>query len=164
MLFEGFESDLIGVGEASVFVRYGGAGLPVLLLHGHPCTFAAWHRVAPLLREQGFAAVCADLREYGRSRSPVPAADHSGYSKRAVARDMLAAMRILGHERFARSLASWHGSSWQEWPGGWLRGALPAAGSPLDAKTSAAWPDEPIDLRYPCRIFWISRWVRRWIR
>ena len=56
MVFEGFESDLIGVGEASVFVRYGGAGLPVLLLHGHPRTSATWHRVAPLLREQGFTA------------------------------------------------------------------------------------------------------------
>jgi haloacetate dehalogenase len=100
-VFEGFESDLIGVGEASVFVRYGGAGLPVLLLHGHPRTSATWHRVAPLLREQGFAVVCADLRGYGRSRGPAPTADHSGYSKRAVASDMLAAMRILGHERFA---------------------------------------------------------------
>jgi pimeloyl-ACP methyl ester carboxylesterase len=96
MVFEGFESDLIGVGEASVFVRYGGAGLPVLLLHGHPRTSATWHRVAPLLREQGFTVVCADLRGYGRSRGPVPAADQSGYSKRAVASSLKSSRDVDG--------------------------------------------------------------------
>jgi hypothetical protein len=46
-VFEGFQKDQIDVGEASVFVRHGGDGLPVVLLHGHPRTSATWHRVAP---------------------------------------------------------------------------------------------------------------------
>ncbi|MBT2528422.1 alpha/beta hydrolase [Streptomyces sp. ISL-99] len=99
-MFEEFESKLVQVQDASIFVRYGGEGPPVLLLHGHPRTSATWHRVAPQLVERGFTVVCPDLRGYGRSRGPVPTADHTAHSKRAVARDMLAVMRSLGHDRF----------------------------------------------------------------
>jgi haloacetate dehalogenase len=73
----------------------------VVLLHGHPRTSATWHRVAPLLVDRGFTVVCPDLRGYGRSRGPAPAPDHSAHSKRAVAGDVVAVMRALGHERFA---------------------------------------------------------------
>ncbi|MEV4376072.1 alpha/beta fold hydrolase [Streptosporangium sp. NPDC049644] len=101
-MFEDFETDPIHVGEASIFVRYGGRGPPVLLLqHGHPRTSATWHRVAPRLVERGFTVVCPDLRGYGRSRGPAPTADHAGYSKRAVANDAVAVMGSLGHGRFA---------------------------------------------------------------
>ncbi|MFD5102796.1 alpha/beta hydrolase [Streptomyces albidochromogenes] len=99
-MFEGFESRPVPVRDASVFVRHGGQGPPVLLLHGHPRTSATWHRVAPRLVAQGFTVVCPDLRGYGRSRGPAPTADHSAHSKRAVADDMLAVMRALGHRRF----------------------------------------------------------------
>ncbi|MEU3290206.1 alpha/beta fold hydrolase [Streptomyces longwoodensis] len=102
-MFEGFETRHVETGEASVFVRYGGDGPPVVLLHGHPRTSATWHRVAPLLVDRGFTVVCPDLRGYGRSRgpAPAPAPDHSAHSKRAVAGDVVAVMRALGHERFA---------------------------------------------------------------
>ncbi|MFJ6524742.1 alpha/beta fold hydrolase [Streptomyces longwoodensis] len=100
-MFEGFETRHVETGEASVFVRYGGDGPPVVLLHGHPRTSATWHRVAPLLVDRGFTVVCPDLRGYGRSRGPAPAPDHSAHSKRAVAGDVVAVMRALGHERFA---------------------------------------------------------------
>ena len=100
-MFEGFETDRIDAGEASVFVRHGGHGPPVVLLHGHPRTSATWHRVAPLLLRRGFTVVCPDLRGYGRSRGPAPAADHTAHSKRAAARDIVAAMEALGHRRFA---------------------------------------------------------------
>ncbi|MEV6520397.1 alpha/beta hydrolase [Longispora sp. NPDC051575] len=100
-MFEGFAEDRIELGESSIFVRYGGTGPPVLLLHGHPRTSATWHRAAPLLVAEGFSVVCPDLRGYGRSRGPAPTADHSGYSKRAVAADMVAVMAALGHETFA---------------------------------------------------------------
>ncbi|MFB9681921.1 alpha/beta fold hydrolase [Streptosporangium vulgare] len=100
-MFEDFEEKLVQVGEASIFVRYGGEGPPALLLHGHPRTSATWHRVAPQLVARGFTVVCPDLRGYGRSRGPAPAADHSAHSKRAVANDMVAVMRSLGHARFA---------------------------------------------------------------
>lgn len=100
-MFEGFHEELIDVGEARILTRWGGAGRPVLLLHGHPRTSATWHRVAPRLVDAGFAVVCADLRGYGRSTGPPPAADHRAHSKRAAAGDMARVMSRLGHERFA---------------------------------------------------------------
>ncbi|MCC3297828.1 alpha/beta hydrolase [Arthrobacter sp. zg-Y916] len=87
--------------ESQLFVRVGGEGPPVLLLHGHPRTSATWHRVAPRLVEAGFQVVCPDLRGYGRSSKPEPTRDHSAHSKRATARDMLHLMNQLGHEQFA---------------------------------------------------------------
>ncbi|MFD5074114.1 alpha/beta fold hydrolase [Streptomyces sp. NPDC058371] len=100
-MFEGFKASTVQVEAASVFVRYGGEGPPVLLLHGHPRTSATWHRVAPQLVDRGFTVVCPDLRGYGRSRGPAPTADHTAHSKRAVANDLVAVMRSLGHDRFA---------------------------------------------------------------
>lgn len=100
-MFEGFEVERVRTGEASIFVRHGGEGPPVVLLHGHPRTSATWHRVAPLLVGRGFSVVCPDLRGYGRSRGPAPVADHAGYSKREVAGDVVEVMRSLGHDRFA---------------------------------------------------------------
>jgi haloacetate dehalogenase len=100
-VFEGFATDQIDVEDASICVRHGGDGPPVVLLHGHPRTSATWHRVAPLLVERGFTVVCPDLRGYGRSRGPAPSSDHSAHSKRAVAGDVVAVMHALGHRRFA---------------------------------------------------------------
>ena len=100
-MFEGFTTDQIDVGDASICVRHGGDGPPVVLLHGHPRTSATWHRVAPLLVRRGFTVVCPDLRGYGRSRGPEPTSDHGAHSKRAVAGDVVAVMRVLGHRRFA---------------------------------------------------------------
>jgi haloacetate dehalogenase len=77
----------------------GGDGPPLLMLHGYPQTHAMWHRVAPeLARER--TVVCADLRGYGDSSKPHGLRDHGNYSKRAMAADMAALMRSLGHERF----------------------------------------------------------------
>ncbi|GAA4897029.1 haloacetate dehalogenase [Stackebrandtia albiflava] len=100
-MFTGFTEEVIDTGEARVFVRHGGTGPAVLLLHGHPRTSSTWHRVAPALVAAGFTVVCPDLRGYGRSRGPAFTADHAGYSKRAVASDMVTVMRRLAHERFA---------------------------------------------------------------
>lgn len=99
-LFPGFAEARIPTGDAEIFVRYGGSGPAVMLLHGHPRTSATWHRVAPLLVEQGFTVICPDLRGYGRSRGPRPVPDHSAHSKRAVAADMVEVARRLGQERF----------------------------------------------------------------
>jgi haloacetate dehalogenase len=99
-VFEGFEADQIGVADASIFVRHGGAGPAVVLLHGHPRTSATWHKVAPLLVSAGFTVVCPDLRGYGSSRGPHPTPDHSAHCKRAVAADVGHVMDALGHERF----------------------------------------------------------------
>jgi len=99
-MFDGFALEHLDVGEVVLRVRHGGSGPPVLLLHGHPRTHATWHRVAPLLAGE-LTVVCPDLRGYGQSSKPPTTPGHEPYSKRAMARDCLALMRRLGHERFA---------------------------------------------------------------
>jgi haloacetate dehalogenase len=100
--FAGFDESRFDVGNGvELRVRTGGSGPPVVLLHGHPRTHTTWHRVAPLLAAAGHAVVCPDLRGYGRSSKPPTTGDHAPYSKRAMAGDVVALMRLLGHERFA---------------------------------------------------------------
>lgn len=99
-MFDGFQAEQVDTGRSSIFVRHGGAGPAVLLLHGHPRTSATWHRVAPLLGDAGYTVVCPDLTGYGRSRGPDPSVGHSAHSKRAVAGDLLHVMDTLGHQRF----------------------------------------------------------------
>ena len=100
--FAGFEESRVDVGDGvELRVRTGGSGPPVVLLHGHPRTHTTWHRVAPLLAAAGHTVVCPDLRGYGRSSKPPTTDDHAPYSKRAMAGDVVALMRTLGHQRFA---------------------------------------------------------------
>ena len=82
--FEGFTLERIDVGEAELRVRHGGAGPPVVLLHGHPRTHTTWHAVAPLLAAR-HTVVCPDLRGYGESSKPATTPDHAPYAKRAMA-------------------------------------------------------------------------------
>jgi haloacetate dehalogenase len=98
-VFEGFELSFVDTGEATIRVRHGGSGPPVLLLHGHPQTHAMWNLVAPRLAED-FTVVAADLRGYGESSKPPTTPDHEPYSKRAMARDQVEVMRQLGFDRF----------------------------------------------------------------
>jgi haloacetate dehalogenase len=100
-MFEGFEERRIDLGAVTLRVRTGGAGPPVVLLHGHPRTHTTWHRVAPLLVAAGHTVVCPDLRGYGQSDKPPTTPDHAAYSKRAMAGDIVVLMRQLGHDRFA---------------------------------------------------------------
>jgi haloacetate dehalogenase len=100
-MLDGFSDRRLTVGDGvEIRVRVAGEGAPVLLLHGYPQTHACWHRVAPRLVAAGFTVVAADLRGYGDSSKPVSAADHSTYSKRAMAADQVAVMRALGFPRF----------------------------------------------------------------
>jgi haloacetate dehalogenase len=98
-MFDGFAHEQIHLRDALINVRYGGVGPPVLLLHGHPRTHAAWSRVAPLLAAS-YSVVCPDLRGFGQSSKPVDTPDHAQSSKRAKAQDCLELMQALGHDRF----------------------------------------------------------------
>ena len=98
-LFPAFANRTIRTSGATINVTFGGSGAPVLLLHGYPQTHAMWHKVAPQLARD-YAVVCPDLRGYGDSSKPRGLPDHSNYSKRAMALDMVEVMRALGHERF----------------------------------------------------------------
>lgn len=99
-LFPGFASRTVDTAEGRLFVRTGGSGPALLLLHGYPQTHVMWHRVAPRLAER-FTLVVADLPGYGASGVPATDADHTPYTKRAMARAMVALMDHLGHARFA---------------------------------------------------------------
>ncbi len=98
-MFDGFELSFVDTGEATIRVRCGGSGPPLLLLHGHPQTHVMWHRVAPRLARD-FTVVAMDLRGYGDSSKPPATEDHEPYSKRAMARDAVAVMRHFGFDRF----------------------------------------------------------------
>jgi len=99
MPFEGFALSQIEVPEASLRVRHGCSGPPVLLLHGYPETHMMWAKVA-----EGLAAdhtvIVPDLRGYGGSTKPPSSDDHETSSKRAMARDAIALMAHFGFDRF----------------------------------------------------------------
>ncbi|MFJ8738631.1 alpha/beta fold hydrolase [Embleya sp. NPDC127516] len=80
-------------------VAVGGAGRPVVLLHGFPQTHLMWRHVAADLAAD-HTVICPDLRGYGDSDKPV---DRDGltYAKRTMAADVVTLARALGHERFA---------------------------------------------------------------
>lgn len=100
MPFEGFAQTRITTSGATINLVYGGAGAPLLLLHGYPQTHAMWHPIAARLARE-FTVVAPDLRGYGDSARPPGDPAHLTYSKREMARDQLEVMQALGFERFA---------------------------------------------------------------
>jgi haloacetate dehalogenase len=98
-MFEDFLLETRLANGQSLRLRRGGAGPPLLLLHGNPQTHVMWHRVAPALA-QHFTVVCPDLTGYGFSSKPPVSAEHAAYAKRAMAADLLALMQGLGFPAF----------------------------------------------------------------
>ena len=99
-MFEGFRLETVELSEASICVRHGGCGRPVLLIHGHPRTHVTWHRVAAILASS-HTVVCPDLPGFGRSSQPPDTPDHRHSSKRTKARVFVELMHRLGFETFA---------------------------------------------------------------
>jgi len=101
--FPGFAQKLITIpsddGPIEIACQVGGSGPALLLLHGFPQTHVIWRHVAPELAKH-YTVIASDLRGYGGSSKPHGKADHSTYSKRAMAADQVALMRALGHEQF----------------------------------------------------------------
>jgi haloacetate dehalogenase len=98
--FSGFQSDLMTTDRGSVFLRRGGTGPAVLLLHGFPETNLIWRDIAPLLASD-FTLVAADLPGYGASSCPSDCAERVSMSKREMSLTLIETMRALGHRRFA---------------------------------------------------------------
>jgi haloacetate dehalogenase len=98
-LLPGFEHRRLRTNATTIHVASAGSGPAVLMLHGWPQTLAMWHAIAPALASH-HSVVCADLRGYGDSAKPRGLPDHSNYSKRVMAADMVGVMQRLGHERF----------------------------------------------------------------
>ncbi len=103
--FDGFESRSFEVNGASINARFsrrtpGDALRPaLLLLHGFPQSHVMWHRVAKLL-EKDYFLILPDLRGYGDSSKTPGLPDHSNYSKRNMAHDMVAVLDALGIDQF----------------------------------------------------------------
>jgi haloacetate dehalogenase len=101
-MMDGFSvREIESSGGVKIHAEIGGAGPPVLLLHGYPETHLCWRKVAPGLVAAGFTVVAADLRGYGDSGKPETAPDHAPYSKRATGQDQIDLMAALGFTRFA---------------------------------------------------------------
>ncbi|MEV0717345.1 alpha/beta hydrolase [Asanoa sp. NPDC050611] len=99
-MIEGFDERRVPIGgDVTINAAVGGAGRPVVLLHGFPQTHLMWRHVAADLAAD-HTVICPDLRGYGASDKPV-AGDADTYSKRTMAADVVALARALGHERFA---------------------------------------------------------------
>jgi haloacetate dehalogenase len=96
---EMFSSEARTIDDIRIAFRRAGDGPPLLLLHGYPQTNMMWHKIAPALAAH-FTVIAADLRGYGDSSTPDSDAEHSPYSKRAMAADMVRLMGDLGHDRF----------------------------------------------------------------
>jgi len=98
-MFENFATSDIAVEGATIHLRHGGNGPPLLLLHGNPLTHVMWHKIAPRLAAE-FTVVATDLRGYGDSSKPEGGERSIGYSFRSMARDQVQVMEKLGFERF----------------------------------------------------------------
>ncbi len=96
----GFKTWKVQTTSATINGVIGGQGPPVLLLHGAPQTHISWRLVAPKLAAD-HTVVAADLRGYGDSSKSPDTADHSNYSKRAMALDQVEVMKHFGFDRFA---------------------------------------------------------------
>ena len=99
-LFPGFEAKWIRTNGADIFLRHGGRGEPLLLLHGNPLSHVSWHKVAGALAAR-YHVVATDLRGYGDSIGPTDGgADHINYSFRTMAQDQVDVMTALGYDKF----------------------------------------------------------------
>jgi pimeloyl-ACP methyl ester carboxylesterase len=78
---------------ADIFVRFGGTGPVVVLIHGYAETSDSW---APLAAElvKNYTVVVPDLRGIGRSSRPA-----GGYDKKTQAADIRAVITTLGFDR-----------------------------------------------------------------
>ncbi|OYO03504.1 alpha/beta fold hydrolase [Enemella evansiae] len=100
LTIDGFEQHrLPGADGISLDVAVGGSGPPLVLLHGFPQTKLMWRTVARQLADR-YRVIVPDLRGYGASDKPEAAAPDT-YSKRTMARDIVAAAAALGTDRFA---------------------------------------------------------------
>ncbi|MBI1181568.1 MAG: alpha/beta fold hydrolase [Alphaproteobacteria bacterium] len=81
--------------DADIYVRYGGTGPVVVLLHGYGDTGDMWGPLAAdLVRDH--TVIVPDLRGIGHSSHP-----EGGYDKKTQATDIRAVVTALGHDKAA---------------------------------------------------------------
>jgi len=84
----------IVVGDVSIYYEEAGAGVPVVLIHGHPFDCSMW-RPQLAASSPGHRLIAPDLRNFGRSTSPNPPADFAAYG-----RDLVGLADALGLDEF----------------------------------------------------------------
>lgn len=90
---DGFVSAKMKTGDVNLnYVRDGGPGETVILIHGWPQTWESWVEVMPLLQDK-YDVIAIDLRGSGDSDKP-----ENGYDKKTMARDIKALMNELNIE------------------------------------------------------------------
>ncbi|MCC5971720.1 MAG: alpha/beta hydrolase [Pararhodobacter sp.] len=105
----GFAQQRVATGAVALSCHRAGRGEPLILLHGFPQNHLCWEAVAPALAKH-FDVIIPDLRGYGDSDAPPDDAEHTVYSKRTMASDIVGLMdalklkraHVLGHDRGAR--------------------------------------------------------------
>ena len=97
--FPGFRHLDVRTSGAVIRMRHGGAGPPLLLVHGNPQNHTCWYKIAGRLARD-YHVILPDLRGYGDSSLPEPGAEHINFSFRALARDLLEIMDQLGYREF----------------------------------------------------------------
>jgi pimeloyl-ACP methyl ester carboxylesterase len=114
-----------------------GSGPLVLLLHGFPEFWWAWHAQLTALGSAGYRAVAVDLRGYGDSDKPP-----RGYDGWTLAGDVAGLIKALGHTR-----AHLVGHAW----GGMLAWTVAALQPRLVRSVSAVAAPHPLALRRAAR-------------
>ena len=92
---ETFTSRFVETDGLRQHVVVGGAGPPLLLVHGWPENWYAWRLLMPALARD-FEVIAVDQRGIGLSDKP-----EDGYDTGTLAGDLVALMDALGHQRFA---------------------------------------------------------------
>ncbi len=92
---KGFRTETVASNGTDIFVRVGGRGPAVLLLHGYGETGDMWAPLATVLAAD-HTVIVPDLRGMGLSSHPA-----SGFDKATQARDMIGVLARLKVDRFA---------------------------------------------------------------
>jgi pimeloyl-ACP methyl ester carboxylesterase len=90
-----FKSRFVQANGIRQHVVIGGEGPPLLLVHGWPENWYAWHFLMPTLA-QNFTVIAVDQRGIGLTDKP-----QDGYDSATLASDLVALMDALGHQQFA---------------------------------------------------------------
>jgi pimeloyl-ACP methyl ester carboxylesterase len=90
-----FESRMVVKPGATIFVQVGGAGDPVVLLHGYVESGDMWGPLALELAKR-HTVIVPDLRGLGRSSRPA-----GGYDKKSQVHDIRAVIEAVGFDRAA---------------------------------------------------------------
>lgn len=100
LLPDGFTEGFVMTNGIRMHYVSGGKGQPLVLLHGFPETWYAWHKVLPDLAKH-YRVIAPDMRGAGQTDAPP-----TGYDKATMARDIhglvsqlgLGSINLVGHD------------------------------------------------------------------